>query len=575
MKSAETALSAAILARLSDGVMAIDGNGRVLAFNAAAEAILGIPATSAFDAPFAELFLSDEKSEAFVAAVLEAVYHPEITHAVTVPYTSGSRQLHLAMKTARLHETVDVVVIIFSDVTELTRLSQELKTKHEELQKAFLDIEEGNLELRAAAKRIQFIGTFVILLVLGAAWLAFARGRMGLGASKFAEVNSPKTGQSAIVKPQELTETITLAGTIRPLEVVNVTSPFTGKVAERLVQYGQTVRQGAPLLRMDTSDVSQKLREAIAAETKAEDSYQLLSTWEKSPEVSRAKRSQLKAKMALVAQRQLETETEALFQKGIVSQSERENATKQRMGTEMDMQAADEELAATLQKGNARAVQLAKAELLGAGQRRADLEKRIQAALVLSPVSGTVLAPASSTGADKPEKLVEKGVSFEEAEVLLSVGNLEGVSLAVDVNEMEVLKIREGQPAKVSGEAFSDVTLDGRVKSVSGIADTRPSHENSRNPGFEVVVAIEQLTGEAREKVRIGMSAKIEIVVSDQKDALVVPFAAVELIGPDRYVKVRDRGREGLRRVKVETGLTSEDGVEVVKGLTAGQEVVW
>jgi multidrug resistance efflux pump len=279
--------------------------------------------------------------------------------------------------------------------------------------------------------------------------------------------------------------------------------------------------------------------------------------------------------MALDAQKQAETEAEALFAKGIIPKSELENASKQRISAEMDMQAADEELKAVLERGSRQAVELARGDMEGARRRMADLEAQLKAAVVLSPVSGTVLAPETGR-AEKTDKVVEKGVSFGEAEVLLAVGDMQGVSASVEVDELEVLKMREGQPASISGDAFPGLVLNGKVTSVSARAGTRrDAGGRAGKPGFEVLVAVDSLSAEEREKVRLGMSARIDITVSDRKDVLVVPFTAVELRGADRFVNVVDKAGQGVRSVKVETGATSAEGVEVVKGLAPGQEVAF
>ena len=88
-------------------------------------------------------------------------------------------------------------------------------------------------------------------------------------------------------------------------------------------------------------------------------------------------------------------------------------------------------------------------------------------------------------------------------------------------------------------------------------------------------MAIEDLTEAQRQRVRLGMSANLEIVVYDKPDALLVPIDAVEVrAGGEAWLNVVDRETGAVRRVRVETGATTLEAVEIVRGVEAGDEVV-
>jgi HlyD family secretion protein len=352
-----------------------------------------------------------------------------------------------------------------------------------------------------------------------------------------------------------------------------VTSPFSGTVAERLVSYGEAVVKGQPLLRMDAGEVQVKLREATMTFIKAEENLKQIESWESGNEVSRARRSLVKTRMALDAQRQTVTEVQTLLKKGIVPQSEYDNAEKQLESMQMDLDSAQEEMTSILAKGGPNARRVAELELANARRRKDELERQAAGAVVVSPVSGTVIVAEGEGGKEKGTKQVERGVSSTEGEVLLSIGDTEGLSAAVKVDEMEVVKVHQGQEAIISGEAFPEVRLAGKVASVS--TQAAAGVERSSKPTFEVVVTVDRLSPSEREKVRLGMTAKIEIGVSERPEALMVPIAAVRLRGEERLVQVKDRATGEVRTVAVRTGITTPDGVEILQGLAPGDEVVW
>ena len=69
------------------------------------------------------------------------------------------------------------------------------------------------------------------------------------------------------------------------------------------------------------------------------------------------------------------------------------------------------------------------------------------------------------------------------------------------------------------------------------------------------------------------MSARIEVVVQDKPDALLVPIAALDV--RRRRLAAREGSRNGeIRQVRVEAGLTTLTDVEIVSGLEIGDEVV-
>ena len=111
--------------------------------------------------------------------------------------------------------------------------------------------------------------------------------------------------------------------------------------------------------------------------------------------------------------------------------------------------------------------------------------------------------------------------------------------------------------------------MEGEVVHVSPQASAGSSRGGP--PSFDVTVVVEQLGAADRQRLRLGMSADVEVEVRDEARALLVPLAAVHTEGEAHWVNVRiDEDR--FERVQVKVGETTLDSVEVLKGIEAGDE---
>ena len=91
---------------------------------------------------------------------------------------------------------------------------------------------------------------------------------------------------------------------------------------------------------------------------------------------------------------------------------------------------------------------------------------------------------------------------------------------------------------------------------------------------FELAAAIDPLQVAERQRLRLGMSARIEVVVHDKPDALLVPIAAVDGPPGNAWLRLKDGETGAVRRVRVEVGLTTLGDVEITSGVAIGDEVV-
>jgi PAS domain S-box-containing protein len=564
-----------ILENMSDGVMTIGLDGRIITFNEAAERILNLKGTEIVNRLFGKVFLDGEGNDEFNQAILSAIYNASVSENNTVSYRTEDKTLTLSVTTSFLPSTEGgekknvAVIVVFSDRTEIevlrqkeSELNEEIKAQHQALQKSYLELEDSNVLLKAALKKVHIIRiaatALIILLFVSIGIVTWIKSSPGKSEGIFFK---KKDGAPAtyVVVPRTLTDSISLKGNLKPIAVVNVTSPFTGTVKEKLFQYGETVAKGQVLLRMDVTDTESKYRDAKAAFIKASEKYQEVMNWQKSDDMLKEARSLAKAKRTF-------QETEALYKKGIVSSNEYED---EKTNYENELQTYK----TTKAKGEGENLTLAKLEYDNAKAKLIELQSQLRGAIVSAPVYGTVIRTGLADK-DKKEKVIEKGASFNQGELLVSIGDTSGLSVTASVDEMEVTKIKKGQEVVITGEAYPDISLKGTVNYISSQANVKAGDgDGSKVATFDIGIAVASLPPEAASMVRLGMSSKLSILILNKPDAILVPINAVRTEGNDHVVTVIDKKTRERRTVKVDTGITTLDSVEVIKGLSRGDEV--
>ena len=590
--SQESLIYESILDNMNGGVITLAADGRVMTYNPAAARILGLAREEVVGRLFAEVFLDLEHFDDFNQVIIDAIYDVDVNHQQVVEVRLEDTTRSLALTTSYLRDTRSGetrnigVIAIFSDITEVKelrdaelRLAQSVKAQHAELETAYRRIEDSNRALASAMKRGRIATVFVIVLFLAAglyAWDADLPAAF-TGASILPSRTSAPASENlrtVVVRPQRTVATISVSGQLAPRREVAITSPLTGKVAVVRFQYGERVAEGQRLLTLDTADVEREHRDARAAYIKAAQHFNQLENWEDNIEVARARRALSKARLALETQKNKLDETAFLLKQGIIPASEHEAAKRQYHSQQLDYQSVQNDLEVVLAKGSADEKRVARLEFENARFRLEELEETLERAVIEAPVTGIVLEPPRD-GKGKSEQgsgLLVRGQTVAQGEHLLTIGDLDDLSVTGQVDEVDIAKIRLAQPVAVSGDAFHELDLRGTVVHVSSQASQRQGGKGP--PSFEVTVALQDLTETERQRLRLGMSADLEIVVYDKSDALLVPIAAVQILGDETWVRVRDRDTGAVQRIEVDAGVTTLDSVEIVGGLEAGDEVV-
>ena len=402
----------------------------------------------------------------------------------------------------------------------------------------------------------RLLGAAVIVLLAGAALL-------GLRTAPTEPANASE--QWLAVKADPLVHQIGLVGKIEPDTTLTLTAPFDGNVQANLVEQGQRVEAGQVLLRMDPSTLEVQLRDALSAQLKARRAVQEMQDWDSSPAVARARRSLRTAEMSAGNNQRKLTESENLFQRGIIPRNELDDLKQQTQQQQLDLASARSELQQALDQGKGEYRQIADMELTNATVKYDALLKLLEGKEVKAPFSGIVVpAPGNSgpQGGGNTNAPVQAGSKVSQGQVLFGLANIERLKITAKVSELDINQLRQGQAVQVLGDGFEGERLVGSVSVVSGLAI---AGETQGSAQFPVTLSIPKLTPQQLQRVRLGMSARLTIVTYNNEQAIVVPAQAI-VEGEVEYREAMDRPVE---RVKVTTGQSTPQGVEVF-GLKPG-----
>ena len=561
---------------LSQGVLGLGPQGEVIRMNPAAGRILGLNPEQAAGRVFSELFADRlEQGEELFKTIASAQAKGTAISSLVIPLTDpkdGERYIALSVTPLAGNESA----VVLADVSRQEQVRRHQQQKHDQATSWALRLEQEKKKLEQVLKRNLRLRLWaalaVILIFTGVGFYVWTRTHSiayvghGLhGSSQGSAYGATYTLQHGLLK-----SSIRLSGSIQPYETINLLSPFAGRILERHFDYGQKVNQGDLLLKLDTSELELKLRDAQVAAIKAQEDYDKLKDWKNSPTVLQAKRALNKAENDLDVTQQKLKESEMLYKRGIIPLDEYRSLKEQVLNQTISLSTLKDQLRAAIDKGRRKNLQMARLQKENADAKLAKISREIKKGRILAPVVGVVIKPTGGQ-TDKKGKIVEVGYDAPKGQVLLALGNLERLSVSTSVGELNVVKLKKGQKVSITSYAFPDLVIQGRIDSVSSQA----IQSNSDNPPtFAVKVITDNLTPAQQAKLRLGMSADLEVQVFANPKALAVPIAAVHPRAQGGYaVTVVDKDG-ACKDVGVKTGITTMDKVEITGGLKPGDKVL-
>ncbi|MCM1168057.1 MAG: HlyD family efflux transporter periplasmic adaptor subunit [Ruminococcus sp.] len=173
---------------------------------------------------------------------------------------------------------------------------------------------------------------------------------------------------------------------------------------------------------------------------------------------------------------------------------------------------------------------------------------------ITSDCSGRVISAANSGQA------VQSGYS------IVTVAQTEELAVMAAVSELDIASVSVGQKARFYLAAYPGEEFAGTV---SAIAQSARSQYNGAV--LETVVDVTVTPDVPDERLKSGLSAEVEIQLSEQRRICVLPYSAIAQDDAGEYVYVYENGR-AVRR-DISTGAEFADGTEIKQGVSASDVV--
>lgn len=359
---------------------------------------------------------------------------------------------------------------------------------------------------------------------------------------------------AATVVREDLVATVTGSGRIEARRSVSLTSPVVGKVLELAVAEGDTVKAGDLLLRVDPGERKARVEQSRANLASAKAGERLAAA-----EREKAHFDLERVNNLLAAGLASDTEVRAVRTAFDVADARFESAQEDVLNA-----------AAALE------------------QARVELDRTV----IRSDLDGVVVRLTVEQGEN-----VLAGDLYNSGSAIVVIADLSDMEAWILVDETEVVRLKRGQPAEITVDAFPDRTLTGTVVEVANSAYNAGPLDSQEAKDFRIRIRLD----ESPERFRPGLSARAEIVTDEREGAVAVPIEALTLRDPEdeeaRFERGGKRGRqrpkqdddraksqevEGVflvegdvvRFVAVETGIAGERHFEVLSGLEEGQKIV-
>jgi HlyD family secretion protein len=204
----------------------------------------------------------------------------------------------------------------------------------------------------------------------------------------------------------------------------------------------------------------------------------------------------------------------------------------------------------------------------GSGGLASQLPASLQSQAAQAGLGGT-----SGGGAARDAASVAEGAPVSSGDAVVTVTDAATLSVSADVDENNILQIRQAATADVQLDAVPNATYPAQV---TGIGVTPKQQATGGGVSYQVTLALRPggyADGSPAPWPKPGMSATVGLTVRQARNALAVPSAAIVTSGRDSTVWILSAGGTAERRV-VQVGAQGDSNVQIVSGLRAGDRIV-
>lgn len=396
---------------------------------------------------------------------------------------------------------------------------------------------------------IWIVSALGLLMVAGVAWRWTAKPA------------APKFG-TARVERGTIAKTISATGRLQALTTVQVGTQASGTISEIYVDFNSTVKKDQIIARLDPSQLQAQLTQAMANLTATQAGVQSAQSAvinaDASVEAATANVDRLQS-VVDDAQRNLDR-TKELVEAQVSARRDLETAqatlnqalAQKQQGVAQVTQARAQAQSARAQANQARAQATQASAAVDVA--RVNLDHTV----IKAPIDGVVVARSVDVGQTVASSL--------QAPTLFQIANdLTRMQVLADIDEADVGQLQPQSKVNFSVDAYPTETFSGTISQIRLAPQTV---QNVVTYTAVIDVANPDL------KLKPGMTANVNAIVSEQKDVVKVPAAALRFRPDNATAAPARRGTgtiyringENLEPVNVRTGLTDGVAVQIVSG---------
>lgn len=347
------------------------------------------------------------------------------------------------------------------------------------------------------------------------------------------------------VKLGRLIETVVASGHVETPYRVEIGSQITGTVEDVLVQEGEKVRKGQPLISLESRELRATMVQAQGAVAQAEARIKQLDELT----LPSAREALTQAEATLLNAQQSYDRTAQLEHNGYATRASLDDAQKT-LDVARAVKRAAEFQVYTASPGGSDYV-MAQTQL---NQARANLdtaESRLGYATIAAPRDGVLIT-----------RSVERGTVVQPGKALLVLAPAGELQLVLQIDERNLGKLALGQKALASADAYPDRRFAAIVTYI--------------NPGIDISrasVEVKLTVADPPDYLRQDMTVSVDIEVAARDDVLTLPLRSVHdvLSGNPWVLGIKD-GRAIQRPVTI--GLHGNSHVEITGGLAVDEVAI-
>jgi HlyD family secretion protein len=342
---------------------------------------------------------------------------------------------------------------------------------------------------------------------------------------------APAEGSYRTAKAErgEIVATVSATGTINPTTTVIVGSQLSGQVVEILADYNSEVKAGQVVARLNQDQIRARLDAARAdlAQMRAQRLVSEGQIEKVKAETEKARAAQVDMEAQVTRNEALLADTDRIFKRqndlrtrGFAADAAVDTARATRDAQEAALASARAQVnsAKAAIVGLAADLQVAQANLAAVtaqGQQREAAVRQIEVDLsnseIKSPVNGVIVQRNVELGATV-------AASLQAPVLFLIADDLSRMEIAANIDETDIGRIKTGQRATFTVNAFPGRNFDGVVKQV------RLGSQNVQNVViYTTIISIEN----PRRELLPGMTANLRVETERRDDVVRIPNAAL------------------------------------------------